>query len=188
MPPRRPPRRGKTHGLPGEPALAEVALKDLRRAHKLMERGEHANAAVLFERQARDAGDRGHLLPSAHLHLQGGRARLMAGETETGEYHLRQGLEILSRGADPQRLAKSGNLLVGDLARLGFDKLAGEIKEFLERELEKHLPGAFTGLETTPSPPAFKCSKCGAILRVEDIETGDSRSPVCVYCGSLAGP
>jgi hypothetical protein len=184
MPPRRPPRRGKSHGRPGTPALAEVALKDLRRAHALMERGEHANAAVLFERQARDAGDRGLFLPAAHLYLQAGRARLLAGDTEAGKRHLYQGLRVLADGGDLHRLARSGSLLEIDLAQMGYARLAEEIKEFLVQEL-RNFSGTVPIPETTPSALLFQCSKCGAVLRNDDIEPGESRKPVCVYCGSL---
>ena len=186
MPPRRPPRRGKTHGLPGAPALAEVALKDLRRAHALMERGEHANAAVLFERQARDAGDRGLLLPAAHLSLQAGRARLLAGEIEVGRQHLHQGLEILSNREDLQRLEKSGSLLIKDLTSLGQDQLAEQVKEFLGQVFENH-SGIEANTDTAHPFIPYKCQKCGAFLRAEDLETGDSQSTVCVYCGSRTG-
>jgi hypothetical protein len=186
MPPRRPPRRGRSYGLPGAPALADIALKDLRRAHTLMERGDHANAAVLLERQARDAGDRGLLLPAAHLHLQAGRARLLAGESEVGEKHIRRGLEILANTGDPRRLAKSGNLILKDLARLDQLTLAEEIRVWLGPALADT---AGAGKILDPVNAHFtlplKCPQCGAILRAEDIEHEKSGSPLCVYCGSL---
>lgn len=189
MPPRHPPRRGKTHGLPGAPALAEIALKDLRRAHSLMGRGEHANAAQLFERQARDAGDRGLYIPSAHLHLQAGRARLLAGETEAGANHLRQGLMILEQKGKPRRLALSGSLIMHDLENLGLSALAKELREWLEQALEAHPDAAANHTQESPSRSGLpvSCSKCSAVLRAEDIERGDKGSRVCVYCGSLIG-
>jgi DNA-directed RNA polymerase subunit RPC12/RpoP len=164
-----------------------VALKDLRRAHTLMERGEHANAAVLFERQAREAGDRGLYLPAAHLFLQAGRARLLAGESAAGEGHLRQGLEILANIGDHRRMSRSGSLLVKDLVRMAQDRLAEEVRMFVKQALEK-LPAAAVAPESAPAHVPYKCMQCGAILRAEDIEPGDSGSPVCVYCGSLANP
>jgi hypothetical protein len=184
MPPRRPPRRGKSYGLPGAPALAEAALKDLRRAHTLMERGEHANAAVLFERQARDAGDRGFSMPAAHLHLQAGRARVLAGESEAGAKNVQRGLEILTETGERQRLAKSGSLLVKDLARLGQDRLTEEVKKFLDLKLDYPLEDLMAQ-ETVSSTLPIKCPKCWAVLRAEDIESRGRRGPVCVYCGSL---
>jgi hypothetical protein len=189
MPPRRPPRRGKKHGHPGAPALAGVALKDIRRANTLMERGEHANAAQLFERQARDAGDRGLHLQSAHLHLQAGRARLLAGEVDTGADHLRLGLKVLSERGKPRRLALSGNLLLNDLENLGQVQLEQELRNWLEQSLADH-PDAGANLTQGSServPLPIKCSKCGAILRGEDIERWDAGSLVCLYCGSLIG-
>jgi hypothetical protein len=184
MPPRRPPRRGKSHGLPGTPALDDIALKDLRRAHSLMERGEHANAAVLFERQARDAGDRGLYLPAAHLCLQAGRARFLAGETEAGEARIHQGMDILAKNSNPLRLAKSGGLLMQDLSRLGQETLAEDVKQYLEQELKNHPESVAVPEALSPGLP-FKCLKCNAILRPEDLEPIGNRDQVCVYCGSL---
>jgi hypothetical protein len=188
MPPKRPPRRGKKYGLPGQPALAEVALKDIRRAHSLVERGDHANAAQLFERQARDAGDRGIYLSSAHLYLQAGRAKLLAGETKDGEYLLRQGMTILADHMDPRRLALSGNQLAADLLSMGRDHLAEELSSWLKQTLDAIQPVPVEIADNQPGQAwiPIQCPHCNAVLRPADIE----REPqavreVCVYCASL---
>jgi hypothetical protein len=187
MPPRRPPRRGKKHSLPGAPALAEIALKDVRRAHGLIEKGDHANAAQLFERQARDAADRGIYLPAAHLYLQAGRARLLAGETEAGKELLHQGLGILANHLNTQRLAISANQLMDDLFMMRQDTLAGDLSKWLKQTLKADLFAPDDGAKDTPvrSGRPIQCPRCNAILRYADIAPMDAVRAICVYCGSL---
>jgi hypothetical protein len=187
MPPRRPPRRGKKHSLPGAPALAEIALKDVRRAYSLVERGDHANAAQLFERQARDAADRGIFMPAAHLYLQAGRARLLAGETEAAQELLYQGLGILADHLDVQRLTMSANQLIDDLLRMGQDTLAGDVHTWLKHALKTDLVAVDDGAKDTPARGRrpTQCPRCNAILRNADIVPWNSVRGICVYCGSL---
>ena len=189
MPPRRPPRRGKKHGSSDAPALAGTALKDVRRAHSLVERGDHANAAQLFERQARDAADRGIYLPAAHLYLQAGRARLLAGESSASEQMLHQGLGILADYLNPHRLALSSELLFDDLLNMGQSQLAADLRMWLERTLEKNqtLPVGSAGDHPIRTSLSIQCPRCNAILRPADLEAWDSTQDICVYCGSLIG-
>jgi hypothetical protein len=187
MPPRRPPRRGIKHNIPGAPALAAIALKDVRRAHSLVERGDHANAAQLFERQARDAADRGIFMPAAHLYLQAGRARLLGGETEATQELLYQGLGILADHLDAQRLAMSANQLIEDLLRMGQDTLAGDIHTWLKQALNADLAAVNVVAKDAPvrAGRPTQCPRCSAILRNADIVPWDSVRGICVYCGSL---
>jgi hypothetical protein len=187
MPPKHPPRRGRKHGLPGAPALAEVALKDLRRAHNLVERGDHGNAAQLFERQARESADVGIFLPAAHLYLQAGRAKLLEGETKIAELLLLQGLEILYEYVNQKRLALSGNQVINDLLNLGHNQLAVDVRSWLEQALENNpdlISGILNDLPDRTMPP-IRCLHCNAILRQADIEQWETGRDVCVFCGSL---
>ena len=189
MPPKRPSRRGKKQGLPGAPALAKFALKDVRRAHSLVERGDHTNAAQLFERQARDAADRGIYLPAAHLYLQAGRAKLLAGETKASEQLLLQGLGILADRLNPDRLALSSEQLIQDLLNMGQSQLAVDLRNWLEQALNVNQTGPVVGAGDLPARTKFsiRCPHCNAILRPADIEAWDAVRDLCVYCGSLIG-
>jgi hypothetical protein len=187
MPLKRPPRRGRKHSLASTPALGAAALKDVRRAHNLIERGDHENAAHLFEHQARDAADHGKYLAAAHLFLQGGRARLLAGETKISELLLRQGLEILTKQANPKRLKLSSDQLIEDLLRIGQAQLAEYLRSLIE---QASTAKQTTGLDIVDHPqPKGKfrtqCPHCNAILRPADIEPWDAAGNVCVYCGNL---
>jgi hypothetical protein len=172
MPPKRLHQKGRKRGLPGIPALALAALKDVRRAHSLLEKGQHENAAQLFERQARDAADRGKHLPAAHLYLQAGRARLLTGDTTASEQLLYEGLGILAASADRRRLALSGNQFIEDLENLGQDQLALDVRAWLEQTLELN-PGAVVGVSDASDArtrPSIQCPQCQAFLRPADIE------------------
>ena len=187
MPPRRPPRRGKRQSAPGTPALSQVALKDVRRAHKLFERGEHSNAAQLFEQQARDAADRGIFLPAAHLYLQAGRTRMLSGDIFSSEQLMRDGLRLLADRTDPDRLALSAIQLGTDLRGLGQGELETKLLTWVENEYKLDIQEIIRSKKISPVqqrvPP--RCSSCSAYLRSADIESLDTGQEVCVYCGSL---
>lgn len=187
MPPRRPPRRGKRQSTPGTPALSQVALKDVRRAHKLFERGEHSNAAQLFEQQARDAADRGIFLPAAHLYLQAGRAHLLCGDIFLSEQLMRDGLRFLADRTDPDRLASSAIQLVSDLRGLGQEELETKLRTWVLNEYKldiQEIKGIKQISPVQQRVPAH-CSSCSAYLRPADIESLETGLEVCVYCGSL---
>lgn len=187
MPPRRPPRRGKRQSLPGVPALSQVAIKDVRRAHMLFERGEHGNAAQLFEQQARDAADRGIFLPAAHLYLQAGRARLLGGDTFSSEQLLRYGLILLADRTSPDRLALSLNQLLTDLRGLGQGELEIKLHTWIENEYKLQIQEISESDNNSPVPlkVPMQCFSCRAFLRPADIEFLDTVRGVCVFCGSL---
>ena len=187
MPPGRPPQRGKRQTLPGTPALAKVSLKDVRRAHQLFERGEHSNAAQLFEQQARYAADRGIFLPAAHLYLQAGRARLLGGDPDSSETLLRDGLRLLAERTNPGRFATSLKQLSLDLLNLGHGELETKLSTWIDETLKLNIREV---ARSSQKPPIklrvpLHCSSCSAFLRSADIETVDTGLDVCVYCGSL---
>src|SRR5512139_107272 len=70
--------------------------RTLRRAHHLLETGEHGNAAVLFDELALHARDRNLIEIAPFLFLQGGRAHLLAGQAQAGERDLWEGLDLLA--------------------------------------------------------------------------------------------
>jgi len=189
MPLKRPPWRGRQRSFGSLQALSETALKDVRRAHSLIERGDHENAAHLFERQARDAADHGIYLPAAHLYLQAGRAWLLAGGINISEPLFRQGLRILAEQTNPKRLKLSGDQLIADLFNLGQNHLAADLRGWLEQVPEIQ-PTTLVSAVDDPQPRSrlrSQCPYCKAILRPADIEPRKVDRDACVYCGNLIG-
>src|SRR5512136_640674 len=68
--------------------------QDLQRANRLMEIGDFANAAILYENLARKVHDFSRPRQAGHLYVQAARARLLAGQVKPGLETLEHGLSI----------------------------------------------------------------------------------------------
>ena len=83
FPGRRPLRRGLRRAGAGS-VIPHRLQQELRRAHGLMEQGNHAEAAVIFISLAEKALDRNVLKHGIAMLLQAGHAYVLAGEVEKG--------------------------------------------------------------------------------------------------------
>lgn len=162
-PSRRPLRRGTPPNVPPE----------LRHANELMEAGQHAQAAVAFEKIARrNAARNGARAPM--LFLRAGRAYLLAGDKINGMSHLKQGLSMIATRGDWMPLHRLGQRSVNELNELGYRSEAQEIADYLAATIP-------VSSETAPQTQTHanlpsNCSGCGATVDAEDVE--------CAYCGS----
>jgi DNA-directed RNA polymerase subunit RPC12/RpoP len=159
--------------------------KMLQRAHRLMEVGDHTNAAVIFERLARGAHDRGILKTAPYLYLQAARANLLAGKTDRGVGMIYQGLETLAESQRWLALQRAGRRSVEELTVWGLSiqatELAGWLKETLPKDaLEERLDQVQPRRGQLP----LKCSNCGGTLRSDEVEWIDRDTAACPYCGS----
>jgi hypothetical protein len=185
-PMRRPmrPRGGKPG--PGMAAPRNRAHRELERAHLLMEKGDYANAAELFERLARTAYDKGRLRQAPRLFLQTGKAYILAGDSDRGSENLRQGLSILVSAQKWQILHNAGNRVVEELEQWGHNDLAAEYKTWLDETLPggtqsyKEINQGIRGQR--PQLP-LTCPSCGGPIRPDDVEWLDATTAECPYCG-----
>lgn len=157
----------------------------LQEANLAFDKGEYGRAAELFERIAQAADARGPLYaPRAPLlHLQAGRARILAGQTALGMPSLKRGLELLKQSGSILRLHRSLRRIIAELTEHGLTKEASEIEAWFEAEL----PTApkLDEMEITKRPilPTH-CPACGAPLRTDEVEWMDDITAECGYCGS----
>jgi len=154
----------------------------LQEANLALEKGEYGRAAELFERSARAADARSG--PRAPLfHLQAGRARVYAGQTDLGMPSLKRGLELLANHRQFLRLHQTGTRTVAELKEHGLENDAVEIESFLNAIL----PKTFSAEPVAKRPilPTH-CPSCGAPLRPDEIEWLDEVTAECGYCGSPA--
>jgi hypothetical protein len=170
-------RRG-VRGLEAEP------LRLLARANHLLEVGQHTNAAVLFERLAREGLDRDFAHQAPFLWLQAGRARLLSGDPQAGVEHLREGLSWLARQGRWRALRRAGPRVVDDLLRLDQPGASQELIAWLETLLQGHepLPGDSPTPASLPRLPV-QCPHCGAPVRSNEVDWLDKATAECVYCG-----
>ena len=159
--------------------------KMLQRAHRLMEVGDHANAAVIFERLARGAHDRGILNTAPHLFLQAARANLLAEKTDRGLTMMCQGLEILAKSKRWLALQRAGRRSVEELTVWGLSRQAEELADWLEKTLPKDtLEARLNQVQSHRGQLPLKCQNCGGTLRSDEVEWIDRDTASCPYCGS----
>jgi hypothetical protein len=157
--------------------------QELIRAHQMMESGNYQGAAEQFEAIARIAESRGGpRVPQ--LHLQAGRARLLAGQNETGLAHVKHGLSLLAQRGDWPHLHRAGNRALAELNQRGLTAEAEEISDFLKA----NLPGDFVPPRniTPAKKPVLPthCPSCGGALRPDEVDWLDEDTAECAYCGS----
>ena len=178
----RPGRRAFPHGPRGG-AISGRVQKELRRANRLTEQGDHINAAALFERLAKEAYDRNILRQAPMLFLQAAHAYVLAGEVEKGVDQAQKGLNILVENQRWHKLRTVGGRVIETLSRTGYTAEAVQFQTWLDDTLESH--------EDPPSPKDQprgqlppKCPYCGATVRSDEVSWIDKNSAECPYCGS----
>jgi hypothetical protein len=160
-----------------------AAQRMLRRAHQLMEQGNHKDAAEIFERLARGAEDRGMMKHAPHLYMQAGRANLLCGNEKKGQDLLNHGMQILAKAQRWPALARSGKRIVDELKQLGHPEMADEISVWLTATLPEPLESYQQVVQPNKQLP-LKCPNCGGALRPDEVEYLDASTGECPYCGS----
>ena len=192
MPPRRLFRRtlrGERRGHRLIQPLGISARRELRRANRLIEKGEHANAAVIFEQLANTARDLGLSRRAAHLYLQAGRAQALSGDPKAAQPLLIRGLELLSQSQGAAALNASGLILLDELRSLGYDDLTKQIGDWLsQRGVTLPVEQGEAARDSIRQPMGGRlpliCPQCGAPLRPGEVEWLDDHTATCPYCGS----
>ena len=162
-------------------ALSQNVPPILQEAIFAFDKGEYNRAAELFENiaQAADARDG----PRAPIyHLQGGRARILAGQTDLGTPSLQRGLELLAERGHLQKFHQAGDRVLTELNSLGLKSEAANLELWL-RKLAPPLPSFEAQKIDRPVLPT-RCPSCGAALKPDEVEWLDERTAECAYCGS----
>jgi hypothetical protein len=152
-----------------------------------MEIGDFTNAAVLYEKLARQAHDQGRPRQAGHLYVQAARASLLSGQEKTGLDLLEQGLYTFAQANLWGATMRVGNRAVEELRQLGHAQAAEDLSHKLESMQAKHPATVPPGGPEEPRRVSLplKCPSCGATVRPDEVEwIGDARA-VCDYCGSL---
>lgn len=167
------------------PPAARKALRHLKKAHKLMEEGQPAEAAAIFDELAHEASKRG--IPRApQLYLQAGRAWIEAGKVEDGMQRLQDGLKLMSKMEQLNRLQRIGQRILAELRSRGLTEQAAALEPEIQSILAVHGLSltAVPGSVAAPRLPA-KCRYCGGNVLPDEVEWVDTHRASCVYCGSL---
>ena len=155
----------------------------LRRAHHMMENGQHANAAQIFQQMAEGARDRGRLKIAPNLFLQAARAYLLSDNPEAALGCIFDGLGVIVQTQKWPALARIGSSTIAELNALGFPEISDQVAVWLKEKLPEPMdsyPERRRGSKSFP----LKCPNCGGALRPGEVEILDARTGECPYCGS----
>ena len=169
-----------------EEQRADTARRALRRAHRQVETGQHAQAYPAFKRLADSAARDGMPVRAALLYAQAARARVeMAapGAHNAAWDAVALGQRALRLLSGAGRTAQAHALLARMLELL-------ESKRYYVQSVELRAEGtALLGARTKVTLPQaalpFKCPGCNAPLRADEVEWIDAQSAACAYCGSI---
>ncbi len=167
-----------------------IVSPKLIEANRLVQAGEYAAAAVLYEPLAQNARRPRN---AARLQVEAGRARLMAGQVAQAMPLFRQGLGLLAERGRWLTVHRLGREVVQDLRSRGHEQQANEIAAWLNGQPAPEQETASFPGETPPAsvqakrPPRLptRCPACGAPVDPRDVEWVDEATVECDYCGSL---
>lgn len=167
--------------------LEAHAQQDLRRANRLMEIGDFANAAFLYEKLARALHDQGRPRQAAHLYIQAARARMLAGQVQPAEELIKQGLSIFVQAGLWEPFDRVGNRAVNELRQHNQPQAADDLARWIQDQWQNRtIPAAPVGGQEKPARKLpLKCPSCGATVRPDEVEWVDGANAMCDYCGSM---
>lgn len=172
---RRPPRRPP----PGSPRPATLQM--LRRANRLMEAGQYAQAYPLLKRLADGAVKHGMPVRAANLYLRAARARLEMGSAADAVDIVRRAIQLLIAAGQTERLRGLLPGILWELERHGYPNEAVALRAEMS---------ALLGGTGTPAPEhrrgtlPTQCPSCSGPVRAGEVTWIDDQSAECAYCGS----
>jgi len=163
------------------------ARQDLQRANRLMEIGDFANAAFLYEKLARKVHDFGLPRQAAHLYVQAARAKILAGQVKPGLDILEQGLSTFTQAGLWEAFERVGSRAVDELRQQDQPQAAQDLAHRLDA-MRLNRPLSMTPAELKESlhrALPLKCPACGAPVRPDEVEWIDENRAACDYCGGM---
>ena len=178
---KRPPRRPRRPRRPG-PRQA-VALRELRRAHRLMDNGQYAQAFPILKRLAEGAARHGMPIRAAHLFIQAARARLEMGSAPDAVALAQHTIQLMHDAGKDRQLRTLLPRMIQALEERGHHQQAITLRAHMEALLDSQ-----EALQPQESPPQrrlpTRCPACNGPVRADQVTWIDDRSAECVYCGS----
>jgi hypothetical protein len=164
-----------------------AGLRMLRRANRMMETGQFAQAYPLLLRLADVATERGMPVRAAYLYLRAARARLEMGGVDDAFDLARRTIRLMLDAGQAERLNGLLPAMIDALEQKGYHAQAVAL-----RAEARALLGAEGGQPPAPTAARLptRCPSCNAPVRANEVTWvggGTARRPVaeCAYCGSV---
>lgn len=158
----------------------------------MMDDGDFAQAARLFDRLALDARRRGMPIRAANLALRAAQAYLALDEIDPALDRMRRAIRVFGHHHRAERVAHLVSRADDELRERGYNVEAVELAQFaagvlgetgLSLDDLKAPPSAQAG-EARGSLPG-RCEGCGAPLVPDDVTWHDAQTAECPYCGAV---
>jgi tetratricopeptide (TPR) repeat protein len=163
------------------------------RANAMMDRGEFAEAARLFDRLAIEARRRSMPVRAANLALRAAQAFLAQGEVEMAMDRLQRTVRVLARHGQGERVAQIVSRAGDELREKGYDAQAADLEQSAEDALSEtkvsleDLRASRLGrVAAVRGSLPVRCEGCGAPLVPQDVTWYDLETAECPYCGTIA--
>lgn len=163
---------------PPMPARRPVP-EPLLRAMRLLDEGKFEEAVEAFENLAREAEERGQILPAARLTAEAARCYVRLDDIDQAYDRGKKALDLFKRAGRPGAARRLGERMLNILRDTGRQAEA----EALERELQQ--------LPAPEQPPVRrgqlpgKCPQCGGPIKESEADWVGPSSAECPYCGSV---
>lgn len=167
----------------------QAALRALRRAHRLLETGQYAQAYPALTRLADGAAEGGRPLQAATLYAQAARARIEMAAPGAANAAIdaaalgQRMLRLLVGAGRPARAQALLARLIQALESKGYRAQAVALRA----EGRALLGGSGAGAPDRASQAVLPahCPSCNAPLRADEVEWLDAGRAECAYCGSV---
>jgi hypothetical protein len=158
----------------------------------MMDDGEFAQAARLFDQFAQGARRRGMPIRAANLALRAAQAYLAQDDVDPALDRIRRGIRVLARHGQAERVPQLVSRLDARLRERGYDAKAAELVQFAEGVLgetglsldELRASRLSQPAEARGSLPG-RCGGCGGPLVPDDVTWHDRQTAECPYCGTV---
>ncbi|MFP4345659.1 MAG: hypothetical protein ACLFU8_13275 [Anaerolineales bacterium] len=171
-------------GSRGGRRLPPVVRRALVNAQRLLDLGQHAQAAAVYDRLATEAYARGRVRAGVQMDLEAGRAYLRADLVDQAQARARRAVE---RSGELGHAGLVRSLVEGIVRRLearGDSTAAQSFRAEMEARWETESPPPTAAQARTARLPAH-CPACRAPLRLDEVEWSAEDRATCPFCGSV---
>ena len=157
-------------------------MRMLRRAHRLMESQQYAQAFPIFKRLADGAARRGMPVRAANLYAQAARARLEMGSAKDAVDLVRRTILLLRQAGQVERVRTLLPRIITALEHRGYRDEAITLQAEVTALLGSAEPALATDQRGTL--PA-RCPSCSGPVHPDQVTWVDNTGAECAYCGSM---